>query len=78
MSVKIQVTGRNNHAVKNAKVFVKWKSGGTSNEHTNNSGIADLKCSGGTIEYATVWGERVLSTLTVGNDELVEVTYTKG
>lgn len=75
MSVKIQVTGRNNRAVANADVFVKWKNGGTSRERTNSSGIADLKCSGGTIEYVTVWGDKVIGTITVGNDEMIEVTY---
>lgn len=46
MSVKVQVAGRNNRAGANADVFVKWKTGVTSRERTNNSGIADLKCSG--------------------------------
>ncbi len=78
MSVKVQVTGRNNKAVSGAKVFVKWKSGGTSTETTNNSGIADLNCSGGTIEYVTVWDERVLGSVSVGDDDIVEVTYSKG
>ena len=78
MSVKIQVTNRNNRAVANADVFVKWKSGSTSRERTNNSGIADLKCSGGTIEYIRVWGEEVSGSRTVSNDEFVEVTYSKG
>ena len=75
MSVKVQVTGENNRAVANADVFVKWKSGGTSRERTNNSGVADLKCSGGTIEYVTVWGNKVLGSVTVGNDDMLEVTY---
>ena len=75
MSVKVQVTGGNNRAVANADVFVKWKSGGTSRERTNNSGIADLKCSGGTIEYISVWDKKVLGSVTVGNDEMIEVTY---
>lgn len=78
MSVKVQVTGRNNRPVVNADVFVKWKTGGTSKERTNNSGIADLNCSGGTIERITVWGEQVCGTMTVGNDALVEVVYSKG
>jgi hypothetical protein len=77
MSVKVQVTDSNNRAVAKAEVFVKWKSGGFSKEHTSNSGVADLKCSGGTIEYIEVWGEKVLGTLTVGNDEMVEVTSDK-
>lgn len=75
MSVRIQVTGSNNRAVSNAKVFVKWTTG-TSNATTNNSGTADLKCDGGTIEYIQVWDKKVLGRITVGNDEIVEVTYT--
>lgn len=78
MSVKVQVTGRNNRAVAKAEVVVKWRSGGLSKEYTNNSGMADLKCSGGTIEYVAVWGEKVLGTLAVGNDDIIEVTYSKG
>lgn len=74
MSVRIQVTGSNNRAVRNARVFVKWKTG-TSNATTNNSGIADLKCDGGTIEYIQVWDKNVSGSITVGNDEIVEVTY---
>ena len=77
MSVRVQVTGRNNRAVAGATVFVKWKTGGTSERKTNNSGVADLQCDGGTIEYVQVWNEKVLGSVTVGNDEIVEVTYSK-
>lgn len=76
MSVKVQVTGRDNRAVTNADVFVKWKSSGPSRERTNNSGIADLRCSGGTIEYITVRGAKVSGSIIVGNDEMIEVVYT--
>ena len=77
MSVRVQVTGQNKRAVVNAEVFVKWKNGGTSRERTNSSGVADLNCSGGTIEYITVWSERVLGAIAVGDNDIIEVTYTK-
>jgi len=53
MSVKILVTDRNNRPIANAKVFVKWQSG-TSTEYTNSTGVADLRCSGGLIESISV------------------------
>jgi len=77
MSVKIQVTDSSGRANAKAKVFVKWVVGGISNAETNSSGIADLKCSGGTIEYITVWDEQVLGKMVVGNDQIVEVTSDK-
>lgn len=77
MSVKVQVTNSDNRAVAKAEVFVKWQAGGFSKEYTNSSGIADLKCSGGKIEYIQVWGEEVLKTITVGDNEIIQVTSDK-
>jgi hypothetical protein len=64
--------------VAQAEVIVKWQSGETSKGYTNPSGMVDLNCSGGTIEYIAVWGERVLGSTRVENNALVEVVTSKG
>ena len=77
MSVKIQVTDAYGRPNVKARVFVKWKSGGTSNAETNASGLADLKCSGGLIEYITVWDEKVSGAVRVGDNDIFEVVSNK-
>lgn len=76
MSVRVQVTDKDSKVLKNVTVTVKWQ-GSTSERKTNNSGIADMECSGGTIEYIQVWDEKVCGRRVVGNDEIVEVISTK-
>lgn len=75
MSVKILVIDRNNRPVSNVKVFVKWKSG-TSTEFTNGSGLADLRCSGGIIEQIQVNNYVVLDVnVRVDDDKTYPVVF---
>lgn len=75
MSVRVMVTDSSNRPIANAEVFVSWGSWQHSSRRTNSAGIADLECSGGTIEYIQVWGERVRGSMRVGDNELIRVTY---
>lgn len=54
MSAQIMVIDRNSRPISNARVFVSWYSGGHSEAKTNNSGIADLKCSPGLTNYIQI------------------------
>lgn len=51
MTVQILVKNRLSQPVEGARVRVVWKGGGTSNERTGSNGIADLRCSAGTITH---------------------------
>lgn len=73
MSVKILVTDRHGRPIKNAKVFVKWSSG-TSTEYTSATGVADLRCSGGIIERVDVNNYQVHSgRVRVGDNDTFPV-----
>lgn len=74
MSVKVQVFDRDGKALTNADVFVKWKSGSTSRGSTSSNGLIDLRCSGGEIDFMTVWGKSVAHPPRVGNDDTIQVT----
>jgi hypothetical protein len=74
MSVRVQVTNQSNdRPLVNAEVIVKWVSGGISNRRTNQNGVADLDCSGGTLEYVRVNGREVLGRMSVGDNDTIEV-----
>lgn len=77
MSVKILVTDKNDRPLANAKVFVKWQSG-TSTEYTNGMGLADLKCSGGVIETIDVNNYRVHNgKIRVGDYDILPVQLSR-
>lgn len=54
--MQILVRDRNNHPVKNAKVFIKW-SDGTSTVYTDDSGSAEVTTNGH-IVYTDIFGEK--------------------
>lgn len=74
MTVRIQVTGRNNKPVKGARVFVKWVSGGHSERYTDDNGIVDLGTSAGTAEYVQVNDQTVLGKMWL-EDKINPVSY---
>ena len=72
--VKIQVLDRYAMPVKGARVFVKWSSGGHSEDRTNDEGIADMGTSAGTAEYVQVWDDEVSGTMYL-KDGINQVSY---